>query len=105
MKRPHLVHFLAIVTDDSINVKASITMRENPIFKTNEIEFGIPTPTFPIQALRLLNAYQFTLKVVGLNKAHEEIYKKNFESDSFGNFNFKIPLTEERKKIEVLQLY
>jgi hypothetical protein len=45
------------------------------------------------------------LKIVGLNKDHKVIYKKSFESDSFGNFNFKIPLTEERKQIEILQLY
>jgi hypothetical protein len=33
------------------------------------------------------------------------LYKKSFESDSFGNFNFKIPLTEDRNEIEILQLY
>ena len=105
MKRPHLVHFLAIITDDSINIKASITMKENIISKKREIDLAILTPHFPIQALRLLNAYEFTLKIVGMTKDQKEIYKKSFESDSFGNFNFKIPLTEERSHIEILQLY
>lgn len=103
MKRPHLVHFLAIITDDSINIKASITLREN--FIAQNLDLEIPTPKFPIQALRLLNAYQFTLKIVGMSKNQREIYKKSFESDSFGNFNFKIPLTKEREEIEILQLY
>lgn len=103
MKRPHLVHFLAIITDDSINIKASITLREN--FIAQNLDLEIPTPKFPIQALRLLNAYQFTLKIVGISKNQREIYKKSFESDSFGNFNFKIPLTKEREEIEILQLY
>jgi hypothetical protein len=105
MKRPHLVHFLALITDDSINIKASITMKENIISKKRDLDLAILTPHFPIQALRLLNAYEFTLKIVGMSKDQKEIYKKSFESDSFGNFNFKIPLTEERAKIEILQLY
>lgn len=105
MKRPKLVHFLAIITDDSINIRASITLKENELAKYNDLEIDFPTPQFPIQALRLLNAYQFTMKIVGLNREHKEIYKKSFESDSFGNLNFKIPLTEERKEIEILQLY
>lgn len=103
MKRPHLVHFLAIVTDDSINIKASITMKEN--LMAQNLDLDIPTPKFPIQALRLLNAYQFTMKIIGVSKDQKEIYKKSFESDSFGNFNFKIPLTKDRESIEILQLY
>ncbi|MBP9679937.1 MAG: hypothetical protein KBD76_00915 [Bacteriovorax sp.] len=103
MKRPHLVHFLAIVTDESINIKASITLKEN--LMAQNLDLDIPTPKFPIQALRLLNAYQFTMKIVGMAKDQREIYKKSFESDSFGNFNFKIPLTEERSHIEILQLF
>lgn len=103
MKRPHLVHFLAIVTDDSINIKASITMKEN--LMAQNLDFDIVTKKLPIQALRLLNAYQFTMKIIGVTKDQREIYKKSFESDSFGNFNFKIPLTKEREEIEILQIY
>lgn len=103
MKRPHLVHFLAIVTDDSINIKASITMKEN--LMAQNLDLDIVTKKFPIQALRLLNAYQFTMKIIGVSKDQREIYKKSFESDSFGNFNFKIPLTKEREEIEILQIY
>ncbi len=103
MKRPHLVHFLAIITDDSINIKASITLKENLI--AQNLDLAIPTPKFPIQALRLLNAYLFTMKIVGLSKEQKVIYRKSFESDSFGNFNFKIPLTKDRESIEILQIY
>ncbi len=104
MKRPHLVHFLGIITDDSLAIKASITMKENSLAKNLDIP-EIPTPKFPIQALRLLNAYQFTIKIIGLSREHKEVYKKSFESDSFGNFYFKIPLTKEREEIEILQIY
>jgi hypothetical protein len=105
MKRPKLVHFLAIFTDEAINIKASITLEENKFAKFHDIDLDLITPKFPMQALRLLNAYQFTMKIVGLSKDLKEVYKKSFESDSFGNFNFKIPLTEDRKNIEILQLY
>lgn len=103
MKRPQLVHFLAIITDDAISIRASITMKENIMAK--RIDLDLITPKFPAQALRLLNAYQFTMKIVGLTKDLKEVYKKSFESDSFGNFSFKIPLTDERNQIEILQIY
>jgi len=103
MKRPHLVHFLAVMTDDSLNIKASVTLKENLI--AQNLDLDLLTPKFPIQALRLLNAYQFTLKIVGVTKDQREIYRKSFESDSFGNFNFKIPLTKEREQIEIIHLF
>lgn len=62
-------------------------------------------PSNPLQAFKLLRSNEFMIKLVGLNQEHKEIYKKNFESDSFGNFNFKIPLTEERRAITAIQVY
>ena len=32
----------------------------------------------------------------------EEVFEKTYESDSFGNFNLKIPLNEKRKNIKLL---
>lgn len=104
MKRPHLVHFLAIKTEDHIAVKASVTMKETNILDIVELEKI--TPSFPIQSFRLLNSSDFTMKIVGLDEAHNEVYIKQHESDSFGNFYFKIPLTtKDRQKISVLQVY
>jgi hypothetical protein len=68
MKRPKLVHFLAIFTDESINIKASITLEENKFARFHDLDIEVFTPKFPMQALRLLNAYQFTMKIVGLKK-------------------------------------
>lgn len=103
MKRPHLVHFMAIISDESINIRASLTLKENLLAKNQELD--IPAPPFPIQALRLLNAYQFTMKIIGFTKDQKEVYKKSFESDSFGNFNLKIPLIKEREAIDIIQVY
>jgi len=103
MKRPNLVHFLAIKTDDHIAVRASCTMKEwkGP----GSVDLSALTPKFPIQDFRLLKSSQFQMKLVGLDEFQNEIFKKSYDSDSFGNYSFKIPLDEQRKKIKVLQAY
>lgn len=104
MKRPTLVNFLAIMTEDTLAIRASLTLKENPLLiRQNElVDF---TPSFPIQAYRLLGADRFTVLIMALDKEHNEVYRKSFESDSFGNVSFKIPLSGERKNIEILQVY
>lgn len=106
MKRPNLVHFLSIMTDEYVAIKASVTMKENTLALGNKpVDLELLAPSFPIQALRLLSAYEFKMKIVGLDENQNEIYKKTFDSDSYGNFNFKIPLTEDSKGLVILQLY
>ncbi|WP_372654661.1 phosphatase domain-containing protein [Halobacteriovorax sp.] len=103
MKRPNLVHFLAIKTDDYISVKASCTMKEwrGPAV----VDLSSFTPKFPIQDFRLLRSSQFRIRLIGLNEEKEQVFKKTYDSDHFGNFNFKIPLYGERKDITVFQAY
>lgn len=103
MKRPNLVHFLAIKTDEYISVKASCTMKEwrGPAV----VDLSGITPKFPIQDFRLLRSSQFKIRLIGLNEKKEQIFKKTYDSDNFGNFNFKIPLYNDRKEITVLQAY
>lgn len=103
MKRPQLVHFLAMATEDFITIRASITLRKEHLARLKNATYS--TPSFPIQGLRLLNARIFQLKIVGLDSYHKNTFESEYESDSFGNFNFKIAKTEERKKIKILQLY
>lgn len=103
MKRPHLVHFLAIQSNNSLNIRAAVTMKENDI--AQGIELDSITPRFPIQAFRLLNAYKFVLKVIGLDDQQNEVFKKEIESDSFGGFSFKIHLNESIDKTKALQVY
>ena len=107
MKRPQLVHFLCIMTDTNISIKASVTLKDSKFQMSGNqlLEGELPGARFPIQAYRLLNSYQFIMKLVGLGKDHKLCYKKVFESDSFGNFNFKIPLTENSRDIEMFQIY
>lgn len=102
MKRPTLVHFLAIKTNDFISIKASITYEKD---KTQSSELERLKPKMPIEAYKLLRSYEFDLKFVGLNSKQEQVYVKCHESDQFGNFNFKIPLTEETSKITAFLIF
>jgi len=103
MKRPHLTHFLAIKTQNHLSVRASLGIRNN--VKLNEKKNELNIPTFPLQNFRLLKSHEFTLKIIASDKDQETIFKKSFESDSFGNFNFKIPLTEKMSNISYLEIF
>ncbi len=119
MKRPTLVHFLAVKTEESLNVKASVTMKENILSSQSpqgfakevaqgivrEIEKELPTPRFPIQAYKLLSGSAFQIKLIGIDSEQKEIFKKTYDSDSFGNLSFKIPLSPETQDIKALQVY
>jgi phosphatidate phosphatase APP1 len=99
LKRPTLVHFLSIITDDFLSIKASLTLKHvdwTPSFE------GAPSP---IQAIKLLAGSRYAIKIIGLDENKEEVFKKTYDSDAFGNFNLKIPLNERRRKIKILQLY
>lgn len=108
MKRPHLLNFLCVFTDEWISVRAAVTMRENPLTRKapqGAVNAEALEPRFPIQAYRLLRSYEFKMKLVGLDAKQEVVFTKVFDSDSIGDFRFKIPLTSETKKIEAFQMY
>lgn len=119
MKRPHIVHFLSVITEEHLHIRCSVTLKEYPLDHLQSggnmqnmamglvkgIEKELPKPRLPIQAYRLLGSYEFQIKVVGLQETHQEIYKKVLETDSYGNLSYKIPLNEMRRNISVLQIY
>ena len=108
MKRPMLLNFLCVVTEDWISVRAAITMRENPLahqFAKSSLNPEEPDPRMPIQALRLLRSYEFKMKLVGLDSKQEVVFTKIYDSDVLGDFRFKIPLTEKTRTIEAFQVY
>jgi len=115
MKRPHLVHFSAILNEDFLSIRAGMTMKENPIPHggvyynlaqelAQSIEKEIFSPRFPIASIRLLKGKTYQMKIVAMANGLE-VYRKIFESDSHGNFNFKIPLNDERKNINALSVF
>lgn len=104
MKRAYLVHFLAIKTHEFLCIKASLGKRkvvlDNQGSSTDQLK-----ASFPIQNFRLLRSNEFEVKIIGLDENQNEVFKKTYETDSFGNLMIRIPLDENRKKIKVLQVF
>lgn len=97
MKRPKLVHFTAIESDEYIHIRASMTFSSQGRFEIlDEINFNLKdlVPTRPIQSMGLLSSNEFRLKIIGLSQDDTEVIVRSFDSDTFGNFNVKIPQPE-----------
>ncbi|MCY4524052.1 MAG: hypothetical protein OXB84_04865, partial [Halobacteriovoraceae bacterium] len=97
-----MIHFIAIKTTETLVIKASVNICWNFPDPGKKKEF---TPHFPIQGIRLLRAKNFILKISGQDRKEKEIYKKTFESDSYGNLFFKIPLNEHTQNIKTIKVY
>jgi phosphatidate phosphatase APP1 len=94
MRRPKLVHFTGIESDEYIHIRASMTYSSHGRFEIlDEINQNLKeiVPTKPIQSMGLLSSNEFRVKVVGLSDDDKEVTIRSYDSDSFGNFNFKIP--------------
>ena len=107
MRRPKLVHFTGIESDEYIHIRASMTYSSHGRFEIlDEIGQNLKdiVPTKPIQSMGLLSSNEFRLKVVGLATNDKEVTVRSFDSDSFGNFNFKIP-QPEHLNVSKLRLY
>lgn len=119
MKRPEIVNFLAILNEEFLSIRASITMAQSKLDSTPlqslqslsplnslsalhaldaleeldplNIEGKIFTPSFPIEAFRQLSSHHFVMKLWFNNGGPKEQFGRVFDSDAFGNFFFKIP--------------
>lgn len=103
MKRAHLVNFLAIKNKEDLSLRASLTMKEN--FHSQAIDFEKFQPRFPIQAFKLLKAYDFKIKIVGRDDSRNFLFSRELESDSYGCFNVKIKNIENLEKLHAIELY
>lgn len=115
MKRPTIVHFLAIKTEEGLNIKASLTVKENIITDQSpkgiasdiakEIVKEIPTPRFPIQAYRLLRGNTFNVRIIGIDSKQNQVFSRFYDSDKFGNLDVKVPLNKDDKRISGILVY
>jgi hypothetical protein len=104
MRRPKLVHFTAIESDEYIHIRASMTFSSQGRFEIlDEINFNLKdlVPTRPIQSMGLLSSNEFRLKIIGLSQDDTEVIVRSFDSDTFGNFNFKIPQPEAMNVVKL----
>ena len=107
MRRPKLVHFTGIESDEYIHIRASMTYSSQGRFEIlDEINQNLKeiVPTKPIQSMGLLSSNEFRVKVIGLSQDDAEVTIRSYDSDSFGNFNFKIP-QPEAKNVAKLKLF
>lgn len=101
-KRPYLVSFQAIKSDNQLSVRASITDSYTPILRRADDQFK---STSPIQSIALISSDEYKIKLVGLSEEHEEIFIREYDSDSFGNYDLKIPATINGQDITAVQVY
>ncbi len=104
MRRPKLVHFTGVESDQYIHIRASMSYSSQAKFHLlEEINQNLKeiVPTRPIQSLGLLSSNEFRLKIIGLSEEDQETTIRSFDSDSFGNFNFKIPQPESGKVVKL----
>lgn len=106
MKRPYLISFTAISSEQQIAIKAWVTDSYSPLLKNRlQTRLQKSVSTTPLQSIRLISAHEFRIKLVGMNDNDEEIFIKEYDSDSFGNFDIRIPDTIQGKVITKLLVY
>ncbi len=98
------MHFTGVESDQYIHIRASMSYSSQAKFHLlEEINQNLKeiVPTRPIQSMGLMSSNEFRLKVIGLSEKDEETTIRSFDSDSFGNFNFKIPQPETGKVVKL----
>ncbi|MBL6990094.1 MAG: hypothetical protein ISR65_09965 [Bacteriovoracaceae bacterium] len=113
MKRPVLTKFLAIINNENIGIRASVALlRASKKYNmlgmaslSDDHEGSHVISPSPIKSIKLLSSNRFRLKIVGITSKREEVFNEDFESDSFGNFSFRIPITSKTAEISILQVY
>lgn len=89
MKRPHLVHFVAIEDDNILTIRAFISMMERAWKPENTLPVPLQASS-PMQSLSLLDKKSFKIKVRVRDKQGNLLVEKFYQSDSFGQFYFKL---------------
>lgn len=94
MRRPQPVHFTAISTDHHLSIRASLSFSSQARhqFWQNPLP-GLP-PIRPIESVGLLTSRRFRLRIIGMDKEGHELINREYDSDSFGDFNLRIPHPE-----------
>lgn len=84
MRRPEFIQHLFIQNEQFLSIKATITLRK--IRKDSTI------PLFPLRDIPLLRRQRFTLKIILRDEKGQVISQHLFDTDSFGQALFRIPL-------------
>ena len=103
MKRPYLVNFIAIAAYDQISVRMAVSDSGNIEQKAPSLK--TPDPTSPMDSIGLFSSDQYRIEIIGLDNDLNEVYAKEFDSDSFGNFDLRFKRYRDDREITKLQIY
>lgn len=105
MKRPYLVNFLAINSDNQIAIRTTVTDSYTPMIGESEDDRSVIKASSPIQSIGIMSSNEYKLKITGLDDHQNEIFIREYDSDSFGNFDIKIPSIINNSEIKILQVF
>jgi hypothetical protein len=91
MRRPQLLHFTAISTDQHLTIRASLSFSRQARHQFWQNPLPGLDPIRPIESLGLLQSRRFRLRLVGMDKEGVELLNREYDSDSFGDFNVRLP--------------
>lgn len=103
MKRPYLISFTAIASDKQIAIRASVTKSYTPMIDSKYQQGNLAQS--PIQSIRLIHSEEFRIKIIGLSDVDETLMIREFDSDSFGNFNIVFNQEIGNQLITKLNIY
>ncbi|MBL7665711.1 MAG: hypothetical protein JNM93_11310 [Bacteriovoracaceae bacterium] len=105
MKRPNLVNFMAIESDHHISIRASLSPADSQSRAYLKSSISNLAPSSPVQSLGMLSSEYYRLLIIGFDETQNEIYRKEYESDSFGNFEIRFPSYLEGKNVHAVQAF
>jgi hypothetical protein len=91
MRRPQLLHFTAISTEHHLTVRASLSFSRQARHQFWQNPLPGLDPILPIESLGLLQSRRFRLRMIGMDREGHELLNREYDSDSFGDFNLRIP--------------
>ncbi len=106
MKRPYLVHFIAIESDSHIHVRASFSLKESrALALLIDKDITKFSPTAPLESLGLLGSQEYVMRIIGYDAERNVVFRKDYESDSLGNFDIKFIRSINQIRITHLEVY
>ena len=84
MNRPYLVNFSAIISDEQLSIRASITDSITPLSSKEKSVLSTP-----IQSVGLFSKERYRIRILLFNQSSELLYKKDYDSDNYGRFEIK----------------
>jgi hypothetical protein len=91
MRRPSLVHFTAISTEDHLSIRASLSFSRQARHQFWQSPLpGLP-PIRPVESLGLLSSKRFRLRLQGMDVNDRVVLDREYDSDNFGDVHLRIP--------------